>query len=246
RVEGGVALLLDRGRQPGAELRKSLLAHLLFQVGVELRRGDCALRLADLTLQVLLERDQGLEPLVRGEQCFQDDLLREHVGAALDHDHGVAATGDDQVEVALEELAGGGIDDEAPTDAAHADGGDRATPWHVGENERRGGTDERQHVGVVLLVVREHRRDDLRLAVEALRKEWSDRAVDQTGGEYLLLRRPTLALEKAARDLARRERLLLIVTGEREEIDSFPRRPTGRRRDQHDRLAKLDERCAAG
>src|SRR5207237_1476183 len=103
----------------------------------------------------------------------------------------------------------------------------------------------RQHVGVVLPVVREHRRDDLRLAVEALREERADRAIDQARREDLLLRGPPLPLEEAARDLARRERLLLVVTGEREEIDAFARGRTRRGRDQHDRLAELDERRSA-
>src|SRR3546814_10975499 len=47
---------------------------------------------------------------------------------------------------------------------------------------------------------------------------------DLAGDQGLLLRRPALALEEAARDLPRGEGLLLVVHGEREEIGTRPRR----------------------
>jgi hypothetical protein len=85
-------------------------------------------------------------------------------------------------------------------------------------------------------------RDDPGFAVEALGKERTERAVDQAGGQDLLLRGPALALEEAARDLARGERLLLVVTGEREEIDAFARARLRGRGHEHDGLAERHER----
>ena len=101
-------------------------------------------------------------------------------------------------------------------------------------------------VRIVLAIVREHRGDHLRLAGEALREERADRPVDQPRGEDLLLGGPAFALEEATRDLARGEGLLLVVTGEREEVDALPRRPAGGRSHQHDGLAVLDPRRASG
>src|SRR5207244_3121750 len=74
----------------------------------------------------------------------------------------------------------------------------------------------------------------------------AQRSVDQTGGEDLLLRRTPLALEEPAGDLARGEGLLLVVAGEREEIDALSSRRQGRGGDEDDRLTELDERGAAG
>src|SRR5205085_3969054 len=65
-------------------------------------------------------------------------------------------------------------------------------------------------------------------------------------GEDLLLRRPALALEEATGDLARGERLLLVVAGEREEIDALSRGREGCGGDEDDGLTELDECGAAG
>ena len=48
-------------------------------------------------------------------------------------------------------------------------------------------------------------------------------------------------LKKPPGNLAGGERLLLVVTGEREEIDSFARAVERRRGDQHDGFPKPDE-----
>jgi hypothetical protein len=68
--------------------------------------------------------------------------------------------------------------------------------------------------------VRQDRGDHLRLAAKALGEERSHGPVDEARGEDLLLRRPTLALEEAARDLAGGERLLDVLASEREEIET--------------------------
>ena len=79
---------------------------------------------------------------------------------------------------------------------------------------------EREHVGGVLLVAREDRRDDLRVVLEALGEERAARPVDDAAGEDLLVALATLALEEAAGDLAGGERLLDVVAGEREEVEA--------------------------
>ena len=87
-----------------------------------------------------------------------------------------------------------------------------------GDRQRRRGADQRDDVGIVLEIVAQHGADDLRLVEEARREERPDRPVDQARGQRLLFRRPALALEEAAGDLAGGEGLFLVVDGEREEI----------------------------
>ncbi len=78
----------------------------------------------------------------------------------------------------------------------------------------------REDVGGVLLVAREDGRDDLRVVAVALGEERPARAVDEARGEDLLVALAPLALEEAAGDLARGERLLDVVAGEGEEVDA--------------------------
>ena len=68
----------------------------------------------------------------------------------------------------------------------------------------------------------EHCGDNLGLVLEALGEERPDGPVDQPGGEGVLLGRTALALEEAAGDLARGKGLLLVIHGQREEVDADP------------------------
>src|SRR6185436_4529822 len=67
-------------------------------------------------------------------------------------------------------------------------------------------------------VERQYRRDDLHFVIEAVRKQRPDRAVDEPRGQRLLLGGTALALEEAARDLARGVGLFHVVDREREPV----------------------------
>src|SRR3546814_15887447 len=95
-------------------------------------------------------------------------------------------------------------------------------------------------------VVAQHRADHLRLVLVALREQRADRPVDEAGDQGLLLRRPALALEEAARDLPRGEGLLLVVHGEREEIGTRPRRSLADGGAQHHGVAIGPQDSAIG
>ena len=83
---------------------------------------------------------------------------------------------------------------------------------------RRG--DGAEHVGLVLLVGREDRDDELDVVLVALGEERADGAVGQAGGQGGRLRRARLALDEAARDLARGVHALLELDREREEVEA--------------------------
>ena len=78
----------------------------------------------------------------------------------------------------------------------------------------------RDDVGIVLEIVREHGHDDLGVVLVARDEERADRAVDEAGDQGLLLGRPALALEVAAGNAAGRVGALLVVHGEREEVEA--------------------------
>ena len=101
-----------------------------------------------------------------------------------------------------------------PTRAA----ADRAHERHAGEGERGRGGDHRQNVRIGLEVIGEDRGDDLRVATEVIGEQRADRPVDQAGGEGFAVGRPPFALEIAAGNSSRGERLFLVVDGEGKEI----------------------------
>ena len=148
------------------------------------------------------------------------DVLGQDLRAGLDHHDRVARAGDDQVELGLLELAGGRVDDELAVDPADAHGADRAVERDLADRQRGRRGDRAEDVGVVLLVRREDRDHELDVVLVALGEERPDRAVRQAGGQDRGLRRARLALDEAARDLARGVHPLLEVDREREEVEA--------------------------
>ena len=116
---------------------------------------------------------------------------------------------------------------------------------HAGGHQRRRGAHDRDDVGLVDLVGREDRRDDLDLVAEPVGERRADRAVDHASGQRGLLARARLTLDEAAGELARGVHALLEVDRQREEVQVLRelRRGGG---DEHDRLALTHEDGAAG
>ena len=94
--------------------------------------------------------------------------------------------------------------------------------------------------------MREHGTNDLCLIAEAAGKKRSDRPVDETRSEGLLLVRAPFTLEKTAGNLARRKCLFLIVDGQGKEIDADTRHLLGNGGAEHRGLTIGDEHRAVG
>ena len=122
------------------------------------------------------------------------------------------------------------VDLDLALDDADPGRADRAHERHAGQRQRGGGGDHRQNVGIVLEVIGEHGRDDLRLAAELVGEQRADRPVDQARRQRLALGRAAFALEVAAGNAAGGEGLLLIVDGEGEEVLAGLGRLLARRR----------------
>ena len=99
--------------------------------------------------------------------------------------------------------------------------------------------------GMVLLVRREDRDHELDVVLVALGEERPDRPVRLAGRQDRVLRRARLALDEAARDLARGVHALLEIDREREEVEAGARLgPVGRA--EHHGVAVADGDGAAG
>ena len=179
-----------------------------------------ALRLADGRAELLLDVDERLQRAVAEQDGLGHHVLGQELGARLDHHDRVARAGDDQVELRVGELAVGRVDHELAVDAADADGADRARERDLADAQRGRGGRRAEHVGLVLLVGREDRDDELDVVLVALGEERADGAVGQAGGQRGRLGRARLALDEAARDLARGVHALLELDREREEVEA--------------------------
>ena len=115
-----------------------------------------------------------------GHDRLEHDRFGEFLGFRFDHQHGVARSGDDEVERRIPSTRRCvGLTFSAPlmkpTRAAPT-GPMNGMPDKVSAAEAR---DHRHNVGIIFEIVREHRRDDLRVVAIAVGKQRADRAVDQ-------------------------------------------------------------------
>jgi hypothetical protein len=239
---GGDLLLLLLARelllavQRLLEGRAEAVAHGLEARVVAGGRREGRLRPAGEAAQLVHRVADLLDHLVAELDGPDDDLLRQLVGAALDHRDGVARAGHHHVERRGGQLVHGGERDVLVARHPDAQPAQRAEERHGGERQRGAGADDREDVGVVLLVVGQHERLHLHVGLEALGPQRTDRAIRHAHGQDLLLRRRALTLEEAAGDLARGVGLLAVVEREGEEVDPLARgRDRGAR--EHDRLA---------
>ena len=244
-VDGGVALLLLGERIGGAQIGLANLQHRLFDRGA-IVRGELARLLGGLLGQPDDRLDDRLEPGVAGHHRLQHRLLGKLLRLRLDHQHRVRGARHDEIERGILHLLDGRIDPDLALDEAHPGRPDRAHERHPGKRQRRRGGDHRQNIRVAFEVVGEDRGDDLRVAAEIIGKQRPDRPVDQARGQRLAIGRAPFALEIAAGNSPRRERLFLVVDGERKEILSRLRLLGGDDRRQDRGFAPGGEHGAVG
>jgi hypothetical protein len=219
--------------------------HLLFQFALVERLH--LERLLGRLLGELDDRlDDRLEMPVAEHHGAQHDVLVELLGFRFHHQHGIRGAGDDEVELGVAHLVERGIEHIFVVDEADAGSADRPAERHARQRQRGRGRDHRQHVGIVLHVVRERGDDDLGLVAPAVDEQRADRAIDQAGDQRLLFGRPAFALEIAAGDAARGIGLFLVIDGQRQEVDALARRLRRDHGRQHDRLAVARDDGAAG
>ncbi len=244
-VDRGVALLLLRNRIGSPEIGLADFEHGLLDRGFVCRLEFA--RLLGGSLGEIDDRlDHRLERRMTGHHGLQHRLLGELLGLRFDHQHRIGRAGDDEVEDGFLHLLDRRVDLDLVLDEADARAADRTHEGHARQGKRRRGGDHRQDVGIVLHVVAEHGGDHLRVAAEIVGEQRADRPVDQTGRESLAIGQSAFALEVAARNAAGGERLLLIVDGEREEIDAGLRRLRGDDRCENRRLAPGRQHRAVG
>ena len=164
----------------------------------------------------------------------------------FNHQHGVGCAGDNQFELGINHFVERRVEHVFVIHEADARRADRPLERGAGKRQRGGRGHHCQDVGIVLHVVRQYGDDDLGLVAPAVGEQRTDRAVDQAGNQRLFFGRSAFALEVAAGNTARGVGLLLIVDGERKEIDALARRLRGDDGGEHDGLAVGGDHGAVG
>ncbi|MGY3485972.1 hypothetical protein ACVW1C_003855 [Bradyrhizobium sp. USDA 4011] len=188
----------------------------------------------------------GLEVAVAEHDRAEHHVFVELLGFRFDHQHGVGGAGDDEIELGLGHLVERRVEHVFVIGEADARGADRALERRARQRQGGGGCDQRYDVRIVLHVVRQDGDDHLGLVAPAVDEQRTDRAVDQAGDQRLLFRRTAFALEIAAGNAARGVGLLLVVDGERQEVDAFARRLRGDDGGEHHGLAVGGHHGAVG
>ena len=222
----------------GAQIGLGKLAQALLGAlgGFRLRRQDARL-LRRLLGQADDRVDDRLETAMAEHDRVEHLLLGQFLGFGFDHQHAFLGAGDHQVEAQFRQLVDLRIEHVLAIDEADARRGDRAHEGNARDRQRGGGADHGDDVRIVLQVMGDDRADDLGLVAEQRVEQRADRAVDQAGGENLLLGRTAFALEEATGDLAGGETFFLVVDREREKINSSLRLFGGDRGAEHDGFA---------
>ncbi len=171
--------------------------------------------------------------------------LAHLTGAALDHDDVGCGARHHHVHVAALELLERRVDHERAVDAPHPDAGDRLRERNVGQAHRGRGSDQREHVGVILLIRRHHGRHDLGLVRELLAEQRAHRTIDQARAEHLLLGRTSFPLEETPGDPAGGVGALAVIDRERDEIATERRSLGGTGGHQHDGVSESNDGGAA-
>ncbi len=215
-------------------------------------RGLLPLHLVGAALgeQFLLHRDEFLDAALRDAERLDDFFFLDLDGAALDHHDRILRTGDDEVHVGDLDRLDRGVEHPVRRSvltrhAADTNAGDRSSERDARDVQRERRRDEREDVGLVLLVGGDDVNEDLDFVLEALGEERADRAVDDAAREDLLVARASFTLDEAARDLAGGVGLLFVLDGQREERERRFLVADGDGGEDH-RVAELHEAGSGG
>ena len=144
-------------------------------------------------------------------------VFGEAFGFGFHHQHGVLGARYHHVEHGGLERRVAGVEEVVAVHITHPRTADRASKRNARNRERRGRTDHRCNIRILILLRRHDRQHHLNFIHEAFREQRTDGTVDQTARQRFFLAGPTFTPEEAAGDLTGCVGFLLVVHREREE-----------------------------
>ncbi len=190
--------------------------------------------------------DRGLQFAMAEHHRAKHHVLGQQLGLGLDHQHGIGGAGDHQFEFGLLQLAGGRVEQVATVPITDLGGTDRPGERCARQGERGRSADHGRNIAIDLRIHRHDRGDDLGLVAEALRKQRTDRPIDQARGQSFLLGGTPLTLEESTGNAAAGVELFLIVDGERKEIEPLAQALVDHGGNQYHRVGHPHQNGATG
>ena len=198
---------------------KSQLFHMGINGGVVFLGCEGSFGLACKAHQLFLSVDERLDGLVAPVQSFNKHGFGHKFGLTFHHDHGVAGSGEHDVELAALQLPARGVDHKFAVHAADAAAGNGAVKGNGRKAHSGGSGADAQHVGLILAVSGNDAGQHLHFVSVALGKERTNRAVDQAGHQrFMVAGAADFAPEKVARDTSGGIHLLTVFHSKGEEI----------------------------
>src|SRR5450759_1472496 len=240
-----IAVLLDRDRVRRPQLGFDQPEDFLFEHAL-VDNLDLARLFRGFLGQFYDRVDHRLKVPVSEHHGAEHDVFVEFLGFRFHHQHGICRAGDDEIELGFDHFVQRRVEYIFVVDEADACRADRTLEEGARQRQRGGCSHQRQNVGNVLHVMRQHGDDHLGLVAPAIDEQGADRTVDQSGDQRLLLGGPAFALEVAAGNAARGVGLFDVVDRQRQEVDALPRRLGGDDGGEHDGFAVSGEHGAVG
>ncbi|MNM74819.1 hypothetical protein D3C81_865840 [compost metagenome] len=246
RRDGVTTLQLVTHLEGFAELAADGFLQCADQRGVLGRSNPVARLGAGFNRHLVDDVDDLLHFAVTEGHGAQHHFFGQQRGFGFHHQHGIGGTSDHQLQLRFLQLRHGRVEDVFAVLVTHLRSSDRALERGTGQRQCSRCTDQRGDVAVHVRVHRHHRGDDLDFVLVVFREQRTDRTIDQTRDQRLLLGRTAFALEEATRDTATGVEPLLIINGQREEVLAFARALGGDGSDQQHGVVHLDDDSAAG
>ena len=205
------------------QLGSSILADSLLHVLRHSKQLDLALFLTYSLLHLILESNDFLNFLMAKENCLKDNLLRQLIGTSLNHHYRITGPGNSQVQVGSLTLLHSRVDDKLTINTAYPDTSYRAKERNIRNSQGTGSTNHSSNLRCIVVLYGKDGSHNLHIVSIALREQRTDRTVNQAAAQNSRLARTSLSLYKTARNLADSVHLLLIVNGQREEVNALAR-----------------------
>ena len=157
---------------------------------------------SELVHKLLLNAAVTLDFLVGKLDGLEHHALAHFLHLALNHHNVLLGSGNHKFEIGFLHLGECRVDDEFAPDAAYANLGNRASERQVAGSEGAGCCKSGERIRLDILLGGDEGYVYKYLEVEVIRPERTDWTIDKTRDKYLIIRRLTLSLHKAAREAA--------------------------------------------
>ena len=184
---------------------------------IDLRRRPLPARLAGFRNERIDRIEHGLHLLVSKEHGAEHLIFRELFCFRFHHKHRLTRTSNGHVEGRGLQRFKARIQQILTIGEAHPSGSEGPAEGDAGDGQSGSGADHGDHIRILVLVGGHHGADDLHFIHKALRKERTDRPVDEPARERFLFRGTALAAEEPTRDFPRGVGFFLVIHGQGEE-----------------------------